>query len=105
MIFIVPRGEKLYCSLDSAIGHYRRYDKDRLMSLFEELGYEIEELFTLNKIGVLGWWYRGKVAKQQAIGRVGLKAFNMLVPLFKLIDPLLPWKGLSLVIVARKPEE
>ena len=56
-----------------------------------------------NKIGVLGWWYRGKVAKQQAIGRFGLKAFKVLVPIFKLIDPLIPWKGLSLVIVARKP--
>jgi glycosyltransferase involved in cell wall biosynthesis len=105
MIFIVPRGEKLYSSLDAAIGHYRRYDQDRLRALFEELGYEIEELFTLNKIGVLGWWYRGKVAKQQAIGRFGLKAFNVLVPVFKLIDPLLPWKGLSLVIVARKPDK
>lgn len=105
MIFIVPRGEKLYCSLDSAIGHYRRYDKTGLQSLFENLDYEIEELFTLNKIGVLGWWYRGKIAKQQAIGRFGLKAFNVLVPLFKLIDPILPWKGLSLVIVARKPDQ
>jgi len=104
MIFIVPRGEKLYCSLDSAIGHHRRYDKLRLRSLFENLGYKIEELFTLNKIGVLGWWYRGKIARQQAIGRFGLKAFNVLVPLFKLIDPILPWKGLSLVIVAKKPE-
>ncbi len=104
MIFIVPRGEKLYCSLDSAIGHYRRYDKQRLRALFESLGYDIEELFTLNKVGVLGWWYRGKIARQKAIGRFGLKAFNVLVPLFKLIDPLLPWKGLSLVIVARKPE-
>jgi len=27
------------------------------------------------------------------------------VPVFKLIDPLLPWKGLSLVIVARKPDQ
>jgi SAM-dependent methyltransferase len=95
MIFIVPRGEKLYSSLDSAIGHLRRYDEDRLQGLFAHLGYDIEELFTLNKIGVLGWWYRGKVAKQQAIGRFGLKAFNVLVPIFKLIDPLLPWKGLS----------
>ncbi len=103
MIFIVPRGQNLYSSLDSAIGHYRRYDKAQLRALFEGLGYEIEELFTMNKIGVLGWWYRGKIAKQQAIGRVGLKAFNVLVPVFKLIDPLLPWKGLSLVIVARKP--
>ncbi len=104
MIFIVPRGEKLFSSLDTAIGHVRRYNQTQLTALFTGLGYEIEELFTLNKIGVLGWWYRGKVAKQQAIGRFGLKAFNMLVPVFKLIDPLLPWKGLSLVIVARKPD-
>ena len=105
MIFIVPHGEKLYSSLDSAIGHYRRYDKEQLISLFNDFGYQVEECFTLNKIGVIGWWYRGKIAKQNAIGRVGLKAFNMLVPLFKLIDPILPWKGLSLVIVARKPED
>ncbi len=105
MIFIVPRGEKLYSTLDEAIGHYRRYDKARLRKLFEDLGYEVEELFTLNKVGVLGWWWRGKVTKQKAIGRFGLKAFNVLVPLFRLIDPILPWKGLSLVIVARKPEK
>ena len=104
MIFIVPRGEKLYCSLDSAIGHCRRYDKEQLSSLFEDLGYSIEKLFTLNKVGVLGWLWRGKIAKQKAIGRFGLKTFNILVPLLKLIDPLLPWPGLSLVIVARKPE-
>jgi glycosyltransferase involved in cell wall biosynthesis len=104
MIFIVPRGEKLYSSLDSAIGHFRRYDESRLRGLFTDLGYEVEELFTLNKVGVLGWWYRGKVAKQAAIGRFGLKVFNVLVPVFKLIDRILPWKGLSLVIVARKPE-
>jgi len=103
MIFIVPRGQNLYSSLDSAIGHYRRYDKDQLCGLFEELGYQTEELFTLNKIGVVGWWWRGKIAKQKAIGRFGLKLFNVLVPIFKLIDPVLPWKGLSLVIVARKP--
>jgi glycosyltransferase involved in cell wall biosynthesis len=103
MIFIVPRGQALYSSLDSAIGHYRRYDKQQLCTLFEEFGYTIEECFTLNKIGVIGWWYRGKVAKQAVIGRVGLKAFNMLVPIFKLIDPVLPWKGLSQVVVVRKP--
>jgi len=103
MIFIVPRGQNLYSSLDSAIGHYRRYDREQMCALFGEIGYDIEECFTLNKIGVLGWWYRGKIAKQQAIGRFGLKAFNVLVPIFRLIDPILPWKGLSLVVVARKP--
>ncbi|MBW6467487.1 MAG: glycosyltransferase [Brevefilum sp.] len=104
MIFIVPRGQRLYSSLDTAIGHLRRYDEEHLRKLFTDMGYAVEELFTLNKIGVLGWWYRGKVAKQKAIGRFGLKVFNVLVPAFKLIDPILPWKGLSLVIVARKPE-
>ena len=104
MIFIVPRGQKLFSSLDTAIGHLRRYDQEQLCALFTNLGYEIEELFTMNKVGVLGWWYRGKIAKQKAIGRFGLKVFNVLVPLFKLIDPILPWKGLSLVIVAKKPK-
>jgi SAM-dependent methyltransferase len=104
MIVIVPRGEHLYSSLDKAIGHYRRYDKDRLRGLFEPMGYDIEELFTLNKIGVIGWWWRGKIAKQKAIGRFGLKTFNMLVPILKIIDPILPWKGLSLVLVAIKPD-
>jgi glycosyltransferase involved in cell wall biosynthesis len=105
MIFIVPRGEKLYCNLDSAIGHYRRYDRDRLIKLFTNLDYDIEECFSMNKVGVLGWWYRGKIAKQKAIGRFGLKAFNVLVPIFKIVDPILPWKGLSLVLIARKPQE
>ncbi len=105
MIFIVPHGESLFSSLDEAIGHHRRYNKERLRSLFTSLNYKVEELFTLNKVGVLGWWYRGKVAKQKVIGRFGLKVFNVFVPVFKLIDPLLPWKGLSLVIVARKPVE
>jgi glycosyltransferase involved in cell wall biosynthesis len=105
MIFIVPRGKKLYCSLDEAIGHYRRYDSNRLRGIFEDLGYEVEELFTLNKIGVIGWWWRGKIARQKAIGRPGLKLFNVMVPLFRLLDPILPWKGLSLVLVARKPGE
>ena len=105
MIIIVPRGEKLYSALDSAIDHFRRYDKERLQALFENMDYEIEELFTLNKIGVLGWWFRGKVTQQEAIGRFGLKMFNLLVPLFKLLDPVLPWKGLSLVLVAQKREE
>jgi glycosyltransferase involved in cell wall biosynthesis len=104
MIFIVPRGQRLYSSLDTAIGHLRRYDEEHLRKMFTDMGYSVVELFTLNKIGVLGWWYRGKIAKQKAIGRFGLKVFNILVPVFKLIDPILPWKGLSLVIVARKPE-
>jgi SAM-dependent methyltransferase len=105
MIIIVPRGEKLYSTLDSAIGHYRRYNKERLTSLFSDLDYEIQECFTLNKVGVIGWWYRGKIAKQKAIGRFGLKVFNVMVPILKIIDPILPWKGLSLVLVARKPEK
>lgn len=105
MIFIVPRGKKLYSTLDEAIGHCRRYDSETLRKLFEDLGYEIQELFTLNKIGVIGWWYRGKIAKQKTIGRFGLKVFNVLVPVLRLIDPLLPWPGLSLVIVVKKPPE
>jgi hypothetical protein len=34
-----------------------------------------------------------------------MKLFNALVPVFKVVDPILPWTGLSLVVVARRAGE
>jgi glycosyltransferase involved in cell wall biosynthesis len=102
LILIVPQGSSLYCSLDEAIGHYRRYDRTGLQALLEQNGYAVEKLFSFNRAGVLGWILRGKLMKRKEIGRSYLKLFNMLVPVFRRIDSLLPWPGLSLVAIAKK---
>jgi len=102
LILIVPQGQRLYCSLDEAIGHCRRYEREGLKALLEQNGYAVEKLFSFNRVGALGWIWRGKLMRRKEIGRSYLKLFNMLVPVFRLIDPLLPWPGLSLVAIARK---
>lgn len=102
LILVVPQGPSLYCSLDEAIGHCRRYERVGLQALLEQNGYAVEKLFSFNRAGVLGWIWRGKLMKRKEIGRSYLKLFNMLVPLFRRLDPFLPWPGLSLVAIAKK---
>jgi len=53
-------------------------------------------------IQALGWWLNGKIFCRKTLGRFQLKIFNVLVPVLRIVDPLLPWTGLSLVVVARK---
>jgi len=102
LILIVPQGQWLYCSLDIAVDHCRRYDRDGLGHLLESNGYVVDKLFSFNKVGLLGWILRGKLMRNKELGRLNLKLFNVMVPVLRVIDGLLPWQGLSLVAVARK---
>jgi len=48
------------------------------------------------------WWIFSKVLGRRHINKVFLKIFDKTVWLWRRIDGLLPWKGLSVVIVAQK---
>jgi len=102
-VLIVPAGDRLHGSIDVALGHVRRYDCGQFSDRLAAHGFEVEQARTMNKVGVFGWWLNGKVLKRKALSRFQIKVFNMLVPVLKYVDPLLPWRGLSLVVVARKP--
>ena len=82
--------------------HHRRYDISSFTERILAAGLQVETSFTINKMGVVGWLINGKVLRRKTLGRFQLKIFNALVPLFRIIDPLLPWPGLSLVVVAKK---
>jgi hypothetical protein len=56
----------------------------------------------LNKIGALGWWFYGKLLRRKQINKLMLKVFDKTVWIWRRIDRLLPWRGLSLVAVATK---
>ena len=101
-MLVVPAGVWLYGSMDMVLKHRRRYTKQKIVSLLSEDGFVVESIFSMNKPGVLGWWLNGKVLHRRTLGKVQLKMFNALVPVFRLVDPLLPWTGLSLVVVAMK---
>ena len=104
MIVLVPLGKALYGSLDRAMGHKRRFSAKELSKLLEDAGLRVERLRQLNKIGAVSWWLFGRLLGRKRIHKPALKLFDKTVWFWRRIDGLLPWRGLSLVAVARKGE-
>jgi glycosyltransferase involved in cell wall biosynthesis len=102
-LILVPRSMQLFGSLDTVLGHVRRYSAAELAQKLKTAGFEVEKIFTFNRIGAPGWWLNGRVLKRKHFGKLQLKIFDMFVWLWRLLEDILPWPGLSLIAVARKP--
>ena len=105
VIVLVPQGPGLYGSLDRAMGHKRRFSAGELCGTLERAGFQVERLHQLNKIGAVSWWIFGKLLGRTRINKAALKFFDKTVWFWRRIDRLLPWRGLSLVVVARRGKE
>ena len=101
LVVLVPQGKGLMSSLDKGMGHKRRFDEPELRKMLESHGYQIEREHQINKIGALSWWFFGKVLHRPKMNRPGLKLWDKTVWFWRRVDFLMPWRGLSLVIVAR----
>jgi glycosyltransferase involved in cell wall biosynthesis/phospholipid N-methyltransferase len=101
-VIYVPQGQGLYSSLDEVLGHRCRYSRSALTQELESAGFVVESVRDFNRFGVPGWWLNGKVLKRRSFSRVQLKIFDWLTPLFRLIDPLVPTRGLGIIAVARR---
>jgi SAM-dependent methyltransferase len=101
VVLMVPQGPWLYGPLDRAMGHRRRYAAAELTALAEGAGFTVERLRGFNRIGTLPWLLNGRLFRRARLGRVQLKAFDSLVWLWRRVDRLLPWPGLSLLAVWR----
>ena len=104
LVLVVPSGQWLFGTMDLSLEHRRRYSKKSLSTLLAREGLSVETVFSMNKPGVLGWFMNGRVWHRKTLGKFQMKLFNALVPVFRILDPFLPWPGLSLVVVARKVE-
>ncbi|MCK5796826.1 MAG: glycosyltransferase [Deltaproteobacteria bacterium] len=101
-IILVPQGEWLFSSLDEAVEHYRRYTKASLAKIMVEAGFEVQSLRDYNAVSVPGWYLNGKILQRRHLSRLQLKVFNTLTPVFRAIDPHLPWHGISVVGVGSR---
>jgi glycosyltransferase involved in cell wall biosynthesis len=102
-VILVPQGPARYSTLDRALGHRERYTRDGLKRSLSQAGFVVDELFEFNRVSVPGWWLNGKVLKRDVFPRVQLKFFDTAVPILRHIDRWLPYKGQSLVAIARNP--
>jgi SAM-dependent methyltransferase len=102
ILVLVPQGKSLYGSLDRALGHLRRYSSGDLDQLFRQTGFRMETILQLNKVGAAAWWVFGRLLTQKRIDKPALKIFDKTVWLWRRIDGLLPWAGLSLIAIAKR---
>jgi SAM-dependent methyltransferase len=103
LVLYVPAGQGLYGTLDEVLGHRCRYDRRMLATELEAAGLELEHLRWFNRFSVPGWWINGKLLKRRRFSRWQLKLLDVAIPIIRLVDPLLPWRGLGLIAVATKP--
>ncbi len=104
-LILAPQNPRLFSSLDRTMGHLHRFREPDLRQLLEASGLHVAEVHQLNKAGSPAWWLFGKVFRRRKINKFTLKLFDKSVWILRRIDGLLPWKGLSLVIVAVADEQ
>lgn len=102
LLVIVPNSQGLFCNLDRTLGHKRRFDSGEMGRLIADAGLEVSSIRSFNSVGYLAWLINGKVFRSQRINRVTLKFFDKTVWLWRRIDGLLPWPGLTLFAVATR---
>ncbi|MGH9361929.1 MAG: glycosyltransferase [Thermoanaerobaculia bacterium] len=102
LVLYVPQGQGLYSTLDEVLGHRCRYDRAMLERELGATGFALEHLQDFNRAGVPGWYVNGKLLGRRRFDRLQLKLFNMLVPIARRADRLLPWPGLGMIAVARR---
>jgi hypothetical protein len=72
--------------------------------MLEASGFAIIHIHNLNKVSAPPWYIYSRLLRRRSINKVALKASDKTVWFWRRIDAALPWKGLSLIVVARRLE-
>ncbi len=100
-VLIVPALKRLYGSMDKRLGHVRRYEKRELEQKLRKAGLKVTKIYFLNRPGVGGWLFNGRILKRSSVPVFQSKLFDRLLPVLRRLYPEQPNQtGLSLVVVA-----
>ena len=99
--FWCPRGPACSAPWIRA-GTPRRYGMREARQMLESEGFEVEQIYNFNKAGAPPWLAYSRLFGSKSINKPVLKIFDKTVWLWRRLDVLMPWPGLSLILVARK---
>ena len=102
-IILVPQDQRVFGSLDEVLGHHRRYSEPQIQERMIEAGFVMDRTLHFNRITRPGWWWNGRVLRRRSFGRLQLRMFDWLVPLWRRIDGVLPWTAVSVIAVGKTP--
>jgi SAM-dependent methyltransferase len=100
-IVLAPQSQSLFGTVDQTLGHKRRFSESELREMLDKAGFTVERVLQVNKVGKPAWWLYSKVLGKRSISKLTLKIFDKTVWIWRRIDGLFPWKGLSIVAIAR----
>ncbi len=103
LVLLVPQYPSLYGSYDRYVEHYRRYTRETLGAVLREAGFAAPVFKNFNFLSIPGWWLNSVVLQKTEMSRWQLKLYDMLVPIMRPIEHVLPLPGLSLIAVAENP--
>jgi len=100
LFVLVPNYPSLYCKLDSAVGHFRRYSRHSLSSKLSDTGFKVEQIIYGNPIGILGWFINGKIFRSSNLPQSQVWLYSLLKPILRFIErPFEQKTGLSILAV------
>ncbi|WP_321470975.1 glycosyltransferase [uncultured Paludibaculum sp.] len=102
LLLLAPQGPGIFGTVDQAMGQLRRFDQRALEAQLKSAGFTVERVVQINKSGKPAWWLASKVFKRTSLSKFPLKIFDKNLWLWRPLDRVLPWHGLSMLIVARK---
>jgi hypothetical protein len=75
-----------------------------LEELVTSAGFELEKMLEFNRVGVIAWWLNARVLRRRTFGLSQIKILNVMTPIFRAVDKVLPLPPLSLIAVIKKTQ-
>jgi len=101
-IILVPHGQWNFGTLDEVLGHHRRYGVASLGALATDCGMRVVRMLHFNRSGTLAWFLNGRVLRRRTFGLGQILVLNLLTPVFRALDRVLPIPSLSLIAVMER---
>jgi len=103
IVILVPALPSIYGTLDSLVGHHRRYTKKSLSAVFARAGLTVKDAYHLNFWGIFTWFLAGKVFQKKQFDAVTCRRLDRIVPVLKMFETFGPPPvGQSLIMVGEK---
>jgi 2-polyprenyl-3-methyl-5-hydroxy-6-metoxy-1,4-benzoquinol methylase len=104
IIVVVPSMPRLFGSVDSLSGHFRRYTKREITAIARISGYEVEDVKYFNPLAIFPYWLLYRVFKLENVGQGQMGIYDrFIVPLaYKVINVFgnrIP--GINLIVILR----
>lgn len=103
-VIVLPAEPRFFGKMVQTVGQYQRHTAADLVARMQAAGFQVVFTRQFNRLGTAGWFVSSKVLRRRQLDPRSMQWFGRITPLAKLLDRVLPWPGLSLIVVGRKPQ-